>query len=974
MKKQKIAVIGGGVGAITSVFAITKTPDWQSKYDITIYQMGWRLGGKGASGRNMEKGARIEEHGLHVWAGFYDNAFRNMRDCYEQLVTLGLRQADGPLGTIDKAFKPLDHLLLSERVTVGDDFEWRPWLIDLPKNDQVPGTATTSPTPFDMFRQMLVTLREFLKTGQLTAATQGHLDVETFEELLQAHKKIHLHATAIPTDPKGHLPSHTTILLELIRSAQDVCQRLQTPENVAHDATRRLLYLMDISLASAHGMVSSDVFCGGYDVLDQWEFTEWLRLNSGGARALDSVLMRACYDFVFGFSQGDISFGNVGAGTGMRAMSRLVLNYSGAIFQEMQAGMGDTIFAPYYQVLQSHGVKFKYFNAATALRLNDTRTAIEAIEMVEQAATKTSPYTPLVDIKDLPCWPSTPLWDQLVDGEKLKASGIDFEDEKSPPTGKEYRLERGRDFDLVILGASMGSLPYLTADLSAASERWRRMLDRVETVGTHAAQFWMTKTAKELGWEGVVAKHNPKTALPKSPYRTMITGFAEPLDTWANMSHLLPVEDWSADGPKSVAYFCSPAPDGETLPEFKDSVAKWADSSLTKYWPDALKGKKFDLGLLYAPEKTGKSAFDYQYFRVNMYGSERYVLSVKNSVSHRLAPDESGFSNLFLAGDWTRSGLNAGCVEGATMSGIAAASAVTGIDIPNIGADDISLEDNVVGKSVYQTNSISDAPWPLSSFFARGSMNGWFMFYVKPREEVQALLPKGLHLGHAPGVAPDMHPVGLSLCRYHNVRSSFIPHFMAMRPYHEASFAIPNVMTEEGGRAPFLYPKRLYVDSSAAIFAGRKFYAMDKVSAAMTMDDRKFTASTTDKKLFIDADFQQQKDVKPMSEHPAFGALSDMLNISFVTTRDSKKFNYNAFNMQLERAYIAPVSGHISVNDPNEGGFPAIDMQVQPLLDAPTNGILGAFRIWTSWSLANPLDSKRIRHASKARAFLRRTY
>jgi len=43
------------------------------------------LGGKGASGRNMDHGARIEEHGLHVWAGFYENAFRMMTRCYEEL-------------------------------------------------------------------------------------------------------------------------------------------------------------------------------------------------------------------------------------------------------------------------------------------------------------------------------------------------------------------------------------------------------------------------------------------------------------------------------------------------------------------------------------------------------------------------------------------------------------------------------------------------------------------------------------------------------------------------------------------------------------------------------------------------------------------------------------------------------------------------------------------------------------------------
>ena len=41
-------------------------------------------------------------------------------------------------------------------------------------------------------------------------------------------------------------------------------------------------------------------------------------------------------------------------------------------------------------------------------------------------------------------------------------------------------------------------------------------------------------------------------------------------------------------------------------------------------------------------------------------------------------PDESGFADLYLAGDWTRNGLNVGCVEAATVSGMQAARAVTG--------------------------------------------------------------------------------------------------------------------------------------------------------------------------------------------------------------------------------------------------------------------------------------------------------
>src|SRR5690606_7721667 len=61
-RKRKIAVLGGGLGSLSAVFEITEQPDWQQRYEITVYQTGFRLGGKGASGRNPDACQRIEEH------------------------------------------------------------------------------------------------------------------------------------------------------------------------------------------------------------------------------------------------------------------------------------------------------------------------------------------------------------------------------------------------------------------------------------------------------------------------------------------------------------------------------------------------------------------------------------------------------------------------------------------------------------------------------------------------------------------------------------------------------------------------------------------------------------------------------------------------------------------------------------------------------------------------------------------------
>ena len=67
--------------------------------------MGWRLGGKGASSCNKALGNRVEEHGLHLWFGFYENAFDLMRKTYAAIY---LRQS------IEDHFTPVDEIVLGE--------------------------------------------------------------------------------------------------------------------------------------------------------------------------------------------------------------------------------------------------------------------------------------------------------------------------------------------------------------------------------------------------------------------------------------------------------------------------------------------------------------------------------------------------------------------------------------------------------------------------------------------------------------------------------------------------------------------------------------------------------------------------------------------------------------------------------------------------------------------------------------------
>src|SRR5271170_1030713 len=116
---QKIAILGGGIGSLAAAAELTNDPNWQNNYEVTVYQMGWRLGGKGASGRNAELCQRIEEHGLHVWLGFYDNAFTVIQAAYAQRP----RRPDDPFVTWADAFKKHSVVVLMERV--GE--KWIPW-------------------------------------------------------------------------------------------------------------------------------------------------------------------------------------------------------------------------------------------------------------------------------------------------------------------------------------------------------------------------------------------------------------------------------------------------------------------------------------------------------------------------------------------------------------------------------------------------------------------------------------------------------------------------------------------------------------------------------------------------------------------------------------------------------------------------------------------------------------------------------
>ena len=108
-------------------------------------------------------------------------------------------------------------------------------------------------------------------------------------------------------------------------------------------------------------------------------------------------------------------------------------------------------------------------------------------------------------------------------------------------------------------------------------------------------------------------------------------------------------------------------------------VVDYVEQHLKVYFPNAVDDGGFAWHLLSgANGHRGAAALATQHVSVNIDPSDRYVQSVPGSDKYRLRPDESGYDNLVLAGDWTDSGINAGCIEAAVMSGLQAANALLG--------------------------------------------------------------------------------------------------------------------------------------------------------------------------------------------------------------------------------------------------------------------------------------------------------
>jgi uncharacterized protein with NAD-binding domain and iron-sulfur cluster len=673
--KQRIAIIGAGPSGLSTAIHLTNEPDWQEKYDVTIYQMGWRAGGKGATGRGF--GERIEEHGIHGFTSFYYTATRVVRDCYRELYPEPDQSAfESPPQRVPQSAE--DVFLGSAYLVVADYLDNKGWTLTRRPAPVFEGT------PWD--GEPALVDGQDAKERLAGYATGGRLSAKWFFRILRVLRRP---------------------LLAWVRRRT----RRKAEKHGSLDAkSARLDFLLHLVV----GLQRDNVFDGGLDDLDDQDFRTWLRELGTHPLTLGSSAVQTVANILFQYAGGDTTRPPKLSTACFLGWLLRTFTGRGDPYYFFRNGTGEGIVLPMYQVLKQRGVTFEWFHKLSSVEVDGDRVTGLHFDVQAELATDVVEYEPLrqIDKANQLVWPSEPDWKQLAEPRpKNWENDGDYEWWWSnAATTKQLRVED--DFDAVVLAVPPSVWKLVLPASVTETGPWKANHDGVPTTATLASQVWLLKPTEELGWdiEQEEGKHN----------RFVSGSFPSPFNGAVDFSDLIEWEQWEdlrgMFDPKGLIYLCgqlddkaldSSRPDlGPEHPMYRQMQTIRAESAAFQYFRNfgvflegarRSEGDRIDnasinfeelIGGFGESDGLGESNFLARgYTRANVSPNERYCTAPPGTTTKRMRPWESGFSNLVPAGDWTYTGINVGCFEGAMVSGALASHALIGApalaSIPN---------------------------------------------------------------------------------------------------------------------------------------------------------------------------------------------------------------------------------------------------------------------------------------------------
>lgn len=718
-KRRHVVVLGAGPAACAAAFYLARQKE---RFRVSMYTRGWRMGGKCAAGRNPDAADRIEEHGLHAFVGFYENAFRTVREVYD-VAGIPLEVGTPPYDYARGEGPFAGAFVGAADVGVMDRWkgQWRYFATPQTFNGKVPGGVPAGgedhphgygPTILGTLGRVVTDLRALLQGRDDPAARlEQHVreqeegsrwktlfaEVEAvigwearidrlLRQLVDYLERLAVNEIEEGIERGGPLFRGLSVLLGLVRSGLKLAYR----DEIDQDPQAWFMWSsLDVFLTVLIGIIDSRTV--DFDELDDLDFREWLLEHGLDPRNRDVSVIVEVYETLFANSSDPpLQADRLACGVGLRWFLLVALGYRGYPAYEFKYSCPQTLLTPYYLALRELGVEIHFFHEVTDLCVEGEGDArrLTGIRLRKQATVKKGPsaYDPFLrpqppgNPRELPAWPSRPSYEQLVEGEQLRQQGVNLEDAWSPWPGVEtVELSQGDDFDLCVLGIPLGALPQIAEGLvdpkhATAHPSWKKMVDGMALTQTVSMQLWMRE---------------PAESLYSGRRRGLLTGFAQPEPSQADFTHLLRWERWpEGDAPKFVAYHTGALASGhpleghpfsehdyprKALAEWKQTAHGWLAEHYAQMYDRAAPTFEGFLELLAVPPGTTAQGLDRlwaQYFNIGVQPSDLYVLSQPGTTRLRLGQGESGYANLVLCGDWTRTDLDCGCVEAATQSGM----------------------------------------------------------------------------------------------------------------------------------------------------------------------------------------------------------------------------------------------------------------------------------------------------------------
>jgi hypothetical protein len=365
-----------------------------------------------------------------------------------------------------------------------------------------------------------------------------------------------------------------------------------------------------------------------------------------------------------------------------------------------------------------------------------------------------------------------------------------------------------------------------------------------------------------------------------------------------------------------------------------------------------------DLPVLWPGYQTAYLVRD-PYVRVNVNPSDRYVQSVPGSVEQRLRPDGSGVDNLYLAGDWVRIGLNAGCIEQAVLGGRAAARAITGVDMNSSYDSDRNWNDDDDPISPALAALLSNLPDLTRLALAGvGRIEACCIVdYVAPAV-IEQMLPPGLTLNLPKAKPPEKLPICLVFSEQRNVRPGFVP--FGGISYLEFSIIFHDVYnqdTNDNYNGPFVYMPRILLNSFPPAAIGVKAYGFNKRVARIRRVGDSFNIRNDEGE--ISARFEDASLLGQIGDFPELSIVRRILDQPVISETSEGGWISSYLDYHLDQASFQSLKGHCYIE---QGPYrKEIDFIGVPGPGNPGAGkehiaypSLG-FRMVTNWDLTLPM-------------------